>query len=380
MEPEQIRFQRPSLPAAAAIDRYLAAAREERWFSNFGPCCRLLRGRLEAATGCGAVPVANATLGLIAAIGALLQRAPIGAGEALVPSFAFAASAQAAIWNGLDPVFVDVDARHWHLAPHELERALQEREGRVAIVIALSSFGTPPPPEVRRCWEDACQRAGVPLVVDSAAGFGASAADGIPVGAQGDAEIVSFHAVKPLAIGEGGAVFSRDAETVEEVVRLIQFGFDGDRKATRRRALNAKLSEPSAAIALAALDDFDEHLSTRRQAAADIIDALPSGFEPQVGHERGTVQFVPIAAPDAVTREDVRAAALNIVEMRTYYEPLHLMPAFSADAAIGDLRVTEDLARRMLSLPMADDLTNDEIETIVGTLSAAVTAQPERSR
>jgi dTDP-4-amino-4,6-dideoxygalactose transaminase len=377
---EQIRFQRPSLPAAAAIERYLAAAREERWFSNYGPCCRLLRDRLEVATGCAAVPVANATLGLMVAIAALVRSSPRGAGEALVPSFAFAASAQASVWNRLDPVFVDVDPCHWHLAPDELERALQERKGRIAIVIALSSFGTPPPPDVRGAWEDACGRAGVPLLVDSAAGFGAQAADATPVGAQGDAEVVSFHAVKPLAIGEGGAVFSRVVETIEEVKRLSEFGFDRDRRATRRRAINAKLSEPSAAIALAALDGFEEHLRARRQAAADIIDSLPPGFEPQVGHEHGTVQFVPVTAPDAGARNSVLAAARNVVEMRTYYEPLHTMPAFETAERVGDLHVTEDLARRMLSLPMADDLTADEIETIVDTVGAAVPSQTERTR
>src|SRR2546423_216021 len=89
-----IRFQRPSLPSPAAIERYLGAAREERWFSNFGPCCILLRDRLGEATGCEAVPVVNATLGLLVGIAALHRRSPRGATEALVPSFAFAASAQ----------------------------------------------------------------------------------------------------------------------------------------------------------------------------------------------------------------------------------------------------------------------------------------------
>ena len=374
-----IRFQRPSLPPPAAIERYLAAAREERWFSNFGPCCRLLRERLRDATGCDAVPVANATLGLIVAVAALARRGPRGAREALVPSFAFAASAQSAVWNGLEPVFVDVADDHWHLAPAELERALDERSGRVAIVIALSSFGTPPPPEVRTRWEAACRNAGVPLLVDSAAGFGARAADGVPVGAQGDAEVVSFHAVKPLAIGEGGAVFSRDSELAAEIERLAQFGFDEKRIVTTRRGINAKLSEPAAAVALAALDDFERHLAARSEAATRIVDHLPRGFEPQRGHEHGTWQFVPVTAKTPQLRAAVLSFAEGTVEVRTYYEPLHGMPAFANTQRVGELGMTDDLARRMLSLPMADDLNGDEIDAIVATLDEA-SGQAERTR
>ena len=363
-----IRFQRPSFPSAAAIERYLSAAREERWFSNFGPCCRLLRDRLGQATGCDAIPVVNATLGLIVAIAALRRRTAPNAIEALVPSFAFAASAQAAIWNGLEPVFVDVDPEHWHLAPDELERALEERRGKIAVVIALSSFGTPPPPYVRARWESACNETGVPLLVDSAAGFGARAADGTPIGAQGDAEVVSFHAVKPLAVGEGGAVCTRDPELAAEILRLVQFGFDDERRVMRRHGINAKLSEPSAAIALAALDEFPRALEARRDAAASIIERLPPGFEAQSEHELGTWQFVPVKAPDATRRNAVLASAQGVVELRTYYEPLQSMPAFVTTQRAGDLSTTEDLARRMLSLPMADDLTDAEVDDIAGAL------------
>jgi dTDP-4-amino-4,6-dideoxygalactose transaminase len=375
-----IRFQRPSLPAPQEIERYLAAAREERWFSNFGPCCLQLTERLQDRIGCEAVPVVNATLGLLAAVAALRHRSPQSATQALVPSFAFAASAQAAIWNGLELVFVDIARTHWHLDPDELERELVERAGRVAIVIALSSFGTPPPPEVRQRWESVCANAEVPLLVDSAAGFGGVAADGTPIGAQGDAEVVSFHAVKPLAIGEGGVVFSRDAELAAEIRRLIQFGFDDQREVTMTHGLNAKLSEPSAAIALAALDGFDHNLDARREAAAKILAELPSGFEPQIEHERGTWQFVPVAARRAELRDAVLAAARDVVEIRTYYQPLHTMRAFSATPKAGALSATDDVTARMLSLPMADDLTGEEIDTIVETLRDAMNVHEESER
>src|ERR1700755_1944859 len=162
-----IPFQRPALPATAAIDRYLELSREERWFSNAGPCWRLLRDRLGERVGAYCVPVANGTLGLMVALAAVLGERPAGKAGAIMPSFTFLATAQAATWAGLEPRLCDIDPGHWHLDPERLERGLPGRD--TAVVLAVSAFGTPPPAETRVRWERACDAAGVPLVVDSAA-------------------------------------------------------------------------------------------------------------------------------------------------------------------------------------------------------------------
>jgi dTDP-4-amino-4,6-dideoxygalactose transaminase len=375
-----LRFQRPTLPAADAIEGYLRLAREARWFSNFGPCGELLRSRLSDAAGRPNTLVANATIGLIVGIAACARdRSELAGKEALVPSFAFAASAQAAVWNDLRPVFVDVSPKHWHLDPDALAHALSERRDRVATVIALSSFGVPPPPEVRQAWERTCADAGVPLIVDSAAGFGAVAADGVPIGGQGDIEVVSFHALKPLSSGEGGAIFARDEALAAEVNALVNFTFDDNHQALRADGLNAKMSEPTAAIGLAGLDGLEEAILARRRHAQTIVNRLPDGFECQHGSERGTWQFVPVAAPTREIRDAVLAEGrANGVPLRTYYDPLHRMPAFRDYEAADDLAVTEDLADRMISLPMAVDLDESEIDAIVGLVGSATSAIPAR--
>jgi dTDP-4-amino-4,6-dideoxygalactose transaminase len=254
-----IRFQRPSLPSAAQIDRYLDLAREERWFSNGGPCWRLLRERLADRVGAYCVPVASGTLGLMATIAAVVADARGSARlpGALLPSFTFLATAQAALWSGLQPRLMDIDPHHWHLDPARLERVLAEGRGDAGLVLAVSTFGTPPPSETRLRWERACGSAGIPLIVDSAAGFGAIAEDGVPIGVQGDAEVVSFHATKPFAVGEGGAVFTRDRALCERVELAVNFGLRSDRSVALEMGLNAKMSELHAAAALAVLDDFD---------------------------------------------------------------------------------------------------------------------------
>jgi dTDP-4-amino-4,6-dideoxygalactose transaminase len=372
---EALRFQRPVLPSSDAIERYLALARERRWFSNFGPCSELLQARLSEAVARPCVPVANATLGLMVAIAALRDEGSPGVRDALVPSFAFAASAQAATWNGLQPVFVDVDRSHWHLDPDALQAALDARKGRVAVVIALSSFGVPPPARVCERWEATCRAAGVPLVVDSAAGYGASSADGVPIGAQGDAEVVSFHALKSVSAGEGGVVFCRDEHVASRVAHLANFAFDEHHQVIRADGLNAKLSEPAAAIALASLDELATTLGARRERAEHVLDGLPEEFEQQAGNARGVWQFVPVAAPDRRTRTAVlEEAARREIGLRTYYDPLHLMPAFSDCPRADDLAVTDDLGARMLSLPMAVDLDDAEIAAVVETVRAGAYA------
>ena len=181
---------------------------------------------------------------------------------------------------------------------------------------------------------------------------------------------------KPFAIGEGGLVTTTDDELAGRLARLTNFGFedgvvDGD------VGLNAKLAEWPAATALAALDRFGEVLACRRATATRMLaDLVPHGYDHQSGSDGAAWQFVPVLAPS----EAVRAAALetarrNHIELRTYYSvPLHRMPAFAAMPVAGDLRRTEVLGARVLSLPMSDDLSDASREAIVESLVAATRA------
>jgi dTDP-4-amino-4,6-dideoxygalactose transaminase len=369
-----LRFQRPSLPDAAVIERHLRRSRDAHWLSNGGPCWQLLRDALAQRVGAHCVPVASGTAGLVAAVAAVC-RAPTPtsaprAREALLPSFTFPATVQAALWAGLAPRLLDIGPRHWHLCPEQLEHELDERGDRVAVVIAVSAFGTPPPPDVRERWERACRSVGVPLIVDSAAGFGAIAADGVPVGRQGDVEVVSFHATKPFAIGEGGAVFTRDSALCEQIELVVNFGLAADRTVQLPLALNGKMSELHAATGLAVLEDFDAQLERRRHAAAALHTTADPSLAWQQECRRSTWQFVPVAYPDATASADAARRCRERVETRRYYLPLHRMDAFrETPVASGGLDATDALAARLLCLPMAADLSTAELALIADALS-----------
>lgn len=373
-----IRFQRPQLPPVNAIAAYYAAAEDARWYSNFGPCYEQLVGRLESRLGgdlC-AVPVASCTLGLSLALAATTQgRAGT---EVLLPSYTFAATATAVRWAGLDPVFVDVDPAHWSMDPERLSAALEQRGGRVAAILACTTFGTPPPVAVATAWERAAATAAVPLVVDSAAGFGAVDAAGRPAGRLGDVEVFSFHATKPFAIGEGGLVTTADPELAARIRQLANFGFE-DGVVTGEVGTNAKLAEWPAATALAVLDRFDATLAARRNSAEAIRRGLDgSGLTFQAHDGSPAWQFVAALTPTDATRDAlVVAAADRGVEIRTYFaHPLHTMPPFRTAPRTDDLVTTTDLAARAISLPMADDLSAEERALIVDVVAHALATVP----
>jgi dTDP-4-amino-4,6-dideoxygalactose transaminase len=296
--------------------------------------------------------------------------------EILMPAFTFAAPINAVLWAGFGPVFVDVEPRSWHLDPTSLVRALESRKATVAGVLACSTFGVPPPAHQRLAWEEAVRAAAVPLLVDSAAGFGAAADDGVVLGSQGNIEVFSFHATKPFAIGEGGLVTTANDELARRVEQLVNFGFE-NRVVSGDVGLNAKLSEWSAATALAVLDGYQDVLTQRRARARHMIDGLEqAGYQLQAGIDGAVWQFVPVLAPTAA----VRTAALEIarrdgIEVRSYFSvPLHRMRAFKSVPIADELRCTDDLARRVLSLPMANDLSRDDGDAIVACLLASLVA------
>src|SRR5436190_14516527 len=133
----RVRFQRPKLPAAEEIERYFRLSREARWFSNDGPCARLLAERLAERLGGGVecILVSNGTAGLMVALRALTEQAPAASREVVVPSFTYIATVSAILWSGFVPVFVDVDPEHWHVDPAQLQAATEERGRSLACLL-----------------------------------------------------------------------------------------------------------------------------------------------------------------------------------------------------------------------------------------------------
>ena len=356
--------------------RYYARSEEARWFSNGGPCVQELTDRIESMVGGGAhcVLVNNCTAGLMVALRAALGSPAPERRLVITPAYTFTATACAIEWAGFEPLLVDVDPVAWQLDPAQLRSALAAHEGKVAGVLATSTFGTAAPAPVRRAWREACAEHRIPLVLDSAPGFGAEDEQRRPLGGLGDTEVFSFHATKPFAIGEGGAILTADPVIAERAARLINFGMAPGTRASTEVGLNAKLSELHAAVGLAALDRLPAVLGERRRLASELgrrLRAVPLAY--QASSAGSTWQYFQALAPDAATRKAVTVAAVDLaVEMRTLHDPaLHRQPAFAAAPRHGELAVTDDLAARSLSLPLANTLTDAELDRIAAVAAHA---------
>lgn len=381
---ELIRFQAPTLPGLREVEPWFAESERVRWFSNGGPCVARLERSCADRLGLEhpGVAVNNATSGLMVALRACLG-SPQGERRLVaVPSFTFIASVNAVVWAGFEPVFVDVDPDDWQPSEASLGR-LRGLRGSLAGVLQCSTFGTAPSRARRASLAAAALDLGVPVVVDSAAGFGAVDEDGRTLGDQGDAEVFSFHATKPFAVGEGGLVTSRSAAVIDSLSQLINFGFDHTRSVTGHLGINAKMPELTAAVGLAVLDRFDDVLASRRAAAGWLRDELePVGVAFQAGSAGSTFQFVPVALPTADSRNLLLQKAHDArIEVRAYFDPpMHQLPAFASVQHAGGLPVTESLSQRIVGLPMANDISAGSLERIRDLVLRAVATAPHRAR
>ena len=366
--PEIVRFQAPSLPSLAEVQPFFAQSEKLRWFANRGPCVIQLEQECAHYLGLEhpGVLVSSATAGLMTALRACFGFPGDKRRLVAVPSFTFVASVNAIIWAGFEPVFIDIDLDDWLPSEDSLQRLGPLRES-LAGFLQCSTFGVAPRAARRASLASVIADLGVPNVVDSAAGFGAVDEEGRRLGDQGDAEVFSFHATKPFAIGEGGLVTSRSAEVLERVTRLSNFGFGNAHAVPGDVGINAKLPELSAAMGLAVLRNYGETLKRRREAAAWILDALAdSGVTFQSGSDGSAFQFVPVAMPDASSRQRLLGMATDAgVEVRTYFDPpMHKLEAFTRVATAGSLENTESLSQRIVSLPMANDISMSSLERI----------------
>jgi dTDP-4-amino-4,6-dideoxygalactose transaminase len=373
---DRIPFQRPQLPPVEAILAHFQRSVDASYFANGGPCARDLATRIEERLGHRAlcVPVANATAGIMAALRALCGEPGDRRRLVACPSYTFTATAGAIAWAGFEPLFVDIEPHGLGLDPDSLESALSERPGRVAAILACAPFGSAPAGALRAAWRDVAARHGVPLLLDSAPGFGAVDETGTALGAQGETEIFSFHATKPFAIGEGGAVTTPDPEVAARIGRIVNFGIEPSSRMSTMPGFNGKLSELHAATGLAVLDRFDDVLAVRRRLAARIaLGAAGSGLSYQRGSAGSPWQYFQAFAPDPVARERVlAAAAAGRVDARTLHDPpLHRHPAFASAERTTSLEITDAVAARSLSLPIANELSDDEVDRIAAVARAA---------
>jgi dTDP-4-amino-4,6-dideoxygalactose transaminase len=370
---ERIPFLRPHLVERAAYAHHLDAMDRVRQYTNFGP----LNTRFERAVvdgwmgGVGeATTVCNATLGLMLAISEMKRPGKY----ALMPSFTFAATPLAAQWCGLEPYFVDVDPDEWVIDHPKFEAIMKRHGDDIAVVVPYATCGT----HMDLGPYEALMRAGLPVVVDAAPCFGTSF-DGEQFGKGFSGAIVfSFHATKAFPVGEGGMVYSADADLIKRLRVASNYCFDGGRESTGL-GLNAKLSEIGAAVGLATLEEFPAAVERRIHTHATYVrlltesGVLDSGWRLQGVRGDAAYQWLPLLAPNVASRERLmQTAAARDIELRRYFvPPCHVHRQFNS-APRGDMTVTDRLGDCVVSLPLWDGMTDQALERVVDAVVASL--------
>lgn len=372
---EPLHVGRPNVGDREAILAGIGEALDERWLSNDGAKLRAFERRLsERLGGLHVVATCNATLGLQIAMRALGVE-----GEVVLPALTFVASAHAVAWEGLKPVFADVDPGSLCMGRAEAEARVGPETGALLGVHLWGRSG-----DVEGLEEMARER-GLPLLFDAAHTLGCER-DGRPLAAFGDAAVLSFHATKIANSFEGGAIVTADRELAERAATMRNFGFV-DEDEIVGLGTNAKLSEAGAAMGLASLDSLGGFLAASRanyaaytEALADLPGVTLLPFDPPESFNCHYVVVDVDPAAAGLGRDELRAVlvAENVLARRYFYPGCHRVPPYDRRPQL-PLPVTENVLDRCLSLPTGTAVTPEDAATI-GKLTKLALSQPEAVR
>jgi dTDP-4-amino-4,6-dideoxygalactose transaminase len=360
---QPIYVTQPDLPPLEAFLPYLEQIWESRILTNGGPFHKQFEAALADYLGVKHVSLfTNATIALVTALQALRV-----SGEVITTPYSFVATAHSLMWNGLKPVFVDIDPHTLNLDPAKIEAAITPQ---TTAILPVHCYGTP-------CDVEAIQRIAdnynLKVIYDAAHAFGVRR-EGTSVLQHGDLSVLSFHATKVFNTFEGGAIVSPDAKTKQHIDHLKNFGFVNETTVVAT-GINGKMSELNAALGLLQLKHVDAAIDRRGQIEALYREALATipgvrllSADPDLS--RNHSYFPVFIDPEFPLSRDGLYQSLRDagIHGRRYFYPLISdFPMYrglpSADAR--QLPVAQEAAQRVICLPLYPALSDEEVLDIV---------------
>ncbi|WP_439591553.1 DegT/DnrJ/EryC1/StrS family aminotransferase [Microbacterium sp.] len=363
---EPLHVGRPNIGDPDTFLRLVEGALDRRWLSNDGPLVRELEARLADLLGVRhCVAIANGTIALEIAIRALGMT-----GEVIVPSYTFVATPHALRWQGLTPVFADIDPRTHALDPDSVRRLITPR---TTGIIGVHLWGRPAPVDELA---QIAREHDLQLLFDAAHAFGVSVGERM-VGSFGRAEVLSFHATKFFNTIEGGAIITDDDGVAESARLMRNFGFAGEDRVVSD-GTNGKMSEINAAMGLANLGTLDELIEINRRnydAYVAELSGIPGISVLPVGENgRSNFQYVVmLVGPDCSVRRDEVLASLrenNVLARRYFWPGCHRMEPYRTlyPGAAAQLPQTEMIADQVIVLPTGMSVDQTAIGAIAGII------------
>ena len=367
---EPLHVGRPNLGDREAFLKLAGEMYDRRWLSNNGPLVQELEARIARYLGVKhCVAMCNGTIALEIAIRALNLE-----GEVIVPSYTFIATAHSLFWQGITPVFADIDPHTHNLDPAAVRRMITPK---TTGIIGVHLWGRSAPVEELQA---IAGEHGLQLMFDAAHAFGCTHG-GRMIGNFGRCEVLSFHATKFFNTFEGGAVVTNEDELAETMRLMRNFGFKGLDNVIHP-GTNGKMTEICAAMGLVNLDAIGEFISANKAnyaAYGAALSEMPGlSLLPYRENEKNNYQYV-VVEVDAccpVTRDAlVDALQAENVKARKYFWPgCHRMQPYRDLYPHAGLMLqnTVLVAERVMLLPTGTTLPPDALGRIVGILQTAI--------
>ena len=360
-----IPITRPWLPPFSEYARLLEGVWSSKMLSNFGPLAVQLEEQSQAYL--GARYLLSASSGDVALTLAVRALGLPGNSRILVPSFTFNSTVNAVIWNGHQPVFVDIDPETLNMDP----RAAADLVDGASAILATHVFGNPADIEALSL---VALHADIPLLFDAAHGYGSLHARR-HVGTFGSAEVFSLSGTKPVTSGEGGLIATNDPELADRFRYLRAYGFQND-YVSHYVGLNGKLSELHAALGLLSMSRIEEALATRRRHVAAYLARLGTlpgvGFQKIATRDRSTYKDFALLFREGSTRNGVEAALADRgIQTKRYFRPCHEMPAYR-EYSDRPLPATESTYARILCIPLFEDMTDIQRDLVCTVIEESV--------
>lgn len=363
---KSIPVTQPYLPELNEFIPYLEKIWENKWLTNNGPFHQQLEKDLCEYLGVEFISLFNnATIALITALQALRV-----SGEVITTPYSFVATSHSILWNGLKPVFVDIDPKTFNIDPSKIEAAITPNTTAIMPVHCYSN-----PCDVEAIQEIA-DNYGLRVIYDAAHAFGINYKDKSLL-RYGDMSVLSFHATKVFNTFEGGAIVCQDEKTKQRIDRLKNFGI-ADETTVTAPGINGKMSEINAAFGLVQLKHIDsaiqkrEKINNKYHVELSVISGITV---PETSkHANNNYSYFPVLIEPEfrLTRDELylELKKNNILSRRYFYPLISNMPMYrGGDSASKDnLPLSNLVSDKVLCLPIFDELNDEDFNRIITVL------------
>jgi dTDP-4-amino-4,6-dideoxygalactose transaminase len=356
-----IPVTKPYLPNREKLKQYIDGIYERQWLTNNGQLVQELTRRLEVYLGVeNLLLVANGTLALQIAYRALgvSDSRPEQHPEAITTPFTFIATASSQKWDGVEPVFVDIDPETWCLAPKNIEAAITPN---TRAIVPVHVFGNACEVEAI---DTVAKKHSLAVIYDASHAFGVQY-KGESLLKHGDAATLSFHATKLFHTGEGGAIVFKRKEDFERAKKMINFGITGP-ETIDELGINAKMNELQAAMGLCVLDEMEQIARDRQDVTETYDNRLGDRVQKQRIQTATSYNhaYYPVALSDEAQVTSLMSLLRDsgIFARRYFYPSLESVTCL--DAGFNDCPKSRKLAKRIVCLPIYSGLKTDDTISI----------------